>query len=123
MTTQTLVDFSINTNYDVPATNNQYVVMSNFSRDVEYSVTLPASADSTGYVITFLLNEPSFNTTRATLSVYLSGSDTIDGVAGYDNLFNGNGQTNYTLTNTNYFSWFQVYCDGTQWISNNPQNY
>ncbi len=122
MTVQTLVDFTSITNYDVPATNNQYVVMSNFSRDIEYSVTLPASSDCTGFVITFLLNEPSFNTTRATLSVYTSGSDTIDGIAGYDNLFNGNGQTNYTLTNIG-FSWFQVYCDGTQWISNNPQSY
>lgn len=122
MTTQTFVNFSTITNYNIPAINNQYVVMSNFSADIEYSVILPASQDSKGYVITFLLNDPSFNENRATLSVYTTGSDTIDGITGYDNLFNGNGQTSYTLTNTN-FSWFQVYSDGTQWISNNLVNY
>jgi hypothetical protein len=113
----TFVDFTSITNHNVIVVAQQNIKYYNFQPATSYTITLPLITGSMlGYMIYIMTGDGSLNANSDSLAITPTVPNTID------------GNTHLTLTGSGSAAYgfdvavsiIQIYCDGTQWISNIP---
>lgn len=113
----TFVDFSLASNLNVIVVAQQNIKCYNFQPASSYTITLPLITGSMlGHMIYIMTGDTSLNANTDSLAITPTVPNTIDGNVNLT--LTGSGVATYGFNVA--VSIIQLYCDGTQWISNIP---
>jgi hypothetical protein len=111
------VDFTSITSFNIPSSQNLYLTCTNFlTSSGTYTMTLPSieEASAAGVCIYILMGDTSLNAGTGTLNIVTTSPDTINGLSSFSVFGSGSAQFGFNTTP----SIIQIYCTGSQWVTN-----